>query len=115
MVTTGFRSTLETGVRQARVGAPSTCTVQAPHCPTPQPNLVPTSPRLSRKIHSSGVSGAASTARGWPLMLMVYLLMANACGEEGRRAASSDQDMQTERENLLEAQWGSVLDEARNT
>ena len=32
------------GVRQERRGSPSTCTVQAPHWPMPQPNFVPVMP-----------------------------------------------------------------------
>src|SRR6202171_2602906 len=50
-----------TANRQDRTGAPSTCTVQAPHCAMPHPNLVPVSPRISRSTQSSGISGGAST------------------------------------------------------
>ena len=38
------------GVRQLRVASPFTCTVQAPHSPMPQPNLVPVSARSSRRV-----------------------------------------------------------------
>src|SRR5687767_13519607 len=48
--------------------------VQAPHCPTPQPNLVPTKSRLSRSTQSIGVSGATSTVRDWPFTLSVYFI-----------------------------------------
>ncbi|MEA2663604.1 MAG: hypothetical protein QOI11_548, partial [Candidatus Eremiobacteraeota bacterium] len=34
-----------TGAAHERIDSPSTCTVQAPHCATPQPYLVPVSPR----------------------------------------------------------------------
>ena len=57
-----------TGVMQERVGRPSTCTVQAPHMPMPQPNLVPVRPTSSRITHSSGVSSSASTVTARPLM-----------------------------------------------
>ncbi len=50
------------GSMQERSGVPSTCTVQAPHWAMPQPNLVPVSFNRSRRTHSSGMSGGASTA-----------------------------------------------------
>ena len=34
-----FAATAETGVTHERRGAPATCTVHAPHCQSPQPNL----------------------------------------------------------------------------
>jgi len=37
-----------TGNRQERTGLPSICTVQAPHCAMPQPNLVLVMPSTSR-------------------------------------------------------------------
>ena len=37
MVTTLPSPTDDTGVTQERIGWPSRCTVQAPHCATPQP------------------------------------------------------------------------------
>ena len=43
-----------------RTALPSTCTVQAPHSPTPQPNLVPVSASSSRRYHISGISGSPS-------------------------------------------------------
>src|SRR5882724_10127138 len=42
------------------------CTMQAPHNPVPQPNLVPVSFRPSRTTQSSGVSGGASTDTALP-------------------------------------------------
>src|SRR5437870_3148832 len=75
MVVTCLRPTVETEVMQLLVGTPLRCTVQAPHLPTPQPYLVPTSSRWSRSTHSNGVSEATSTLRDWPLMLRVYFAM----------------------------------------
>lgn len=49
------------GRRQERTGAPSKCTVHAPHCAIPHPNLVPVRPRTSRNAQSRGMSGGAST------------------------------------------------------
>ena len=63
---TCFPATLETGSTHVRVAAPSTCTVHAPHCATPQPNLVPVMPRVSRNTQSSGVSAATVTVRERP-------------------------------------------------
>src|SRR5205823_14165921 len=50
-----------TGTEQDRTARPPTSTVQAPHWPIPQPYLVPVSPIVSRRTHSSGVSGSTST------------------------------------------------------
>src|SRR5438477_5908881 len=61
--------TAESGVWQLRVGLPSTCTVQAPRSPMPQPTLVPIMSRKSRSTQRRGVSGSASTETGLPLTL----------------------------------------------
>jgi hypothetical protein len=61
MVVTSFPTARETGVLHDRTGRPSRCTVQAPHCATPQPYFVPVKPRCSRKTQSSGVEGSTST------------------------------------------------------
>ena len=62
-----------TGREQDRMAWPSKWIVQAPHCPMPQPYLVPTSCRWSRSTHSTGVSGATSTVLALPLMLSLKL------------------------------------------
>src|SRR5262245_33071857 len=67
MVVTFPAPTVETAVTQERVGLPSRCTVQAPHCAIPPPNFVPVRPRVSRKTQSSGVSGLTSTLCCLPL------------------------------------------------
>src|SRR5262245_24122382 len=54
---------------------PSRCTVHAPQRATPQPNLVPFMPRKSRKTHSNGMSGDASTV--WDLPLISNVTMIN--------------------------------------
>ncbi|MNW05316.1 hypothetical protein D3C71_2015490 [compost metagenome] len=56
-----------TGVTHERTALPSTCTVQAPHCATPQPNLVPGRFSSSRSTHSKGISGSMSIAWDVPL------------------------------------------------
>ena len=58
--------TLDTGRTQLRVGTPSICTVQAPHCALPQPYLEPVRPSCSRNTHNSGVSLSASKSRTAP-------------------------------------------------
>src|SRR5262244_1985378 len=62
-------ATADTGTEQERTASPSTWTVHAPHCATPQPYLVPVRPTCSRSTHSSGVSGSTCTSRTRPLML----------------------------------------------
>src|SRR5579872_4423125 len=66
MVVIFLPATAEMGVTQARVGLPSTCTVQAPHSDMPQPNLVPVMPSVSRRTQSNGMAGTASTVCGLP-------------------------------------------------
>ena len=62
---------------QERTALPSIWTVQAPHRPEPQPNLVPVSFRCSRTTHSSGVSGSASTVTA--LLLIVNATAGMRC------------------------------------
>ena len=61
MVTTFLPATEPTSIWHARCAVPSTCTVQAPQRPAPQPYFVPVNPTWSRMAHSSGVLGSAST------------------------------------------------------
>src|ERR1700693_2011519 len=61
MVVTCFPAARDTEVLQERTGRPSRCTVQAPHCATPQPYFVPVRPRCSRRTQSRGVEGSTST------------------------------------------------------
>src|SRR6185369_4584803 len=53
---------------------PSTCTVQAPHRPCPQPNLVPVKPSSSRITQSSGVPGSAWALTALPFKLKGTLI-----------------------------------------
>src|SRR5713226_5676422 len=71
MVVMFFPTACEIGVEQERRAAPSTCTVQAPHNPAPQPNFVPVSCSVSRKTQSSGVSGETLTVRSPPFTCRV--------------------------------------------
>src|SRR6266700_7775762 len=61
MVVMGFDATALTGIWHERRGAPPIRTVHAPHCPSPQPYLLPVRPSSSRKTFNRGVSGAYLT------------------------------------------------------
>src|SRR3954463_12028880 len=84
MVVTLRPSASETGVWQANVGAPSTCTVQAPHWAMPQPNLVPVRPATSRIAHSSGMSGSASAVHALPFRVS-WMAIDDLAGQKGGR------------------------------
>src|SRR6185437_1309076 len=73
MVVIDWPFTALTGTMQLRVKRPSMSTVQAPHIPMPQPNLVPVSASSSRNTHRSGVSASTSTLRSVPLTLRVTM------------------------------------------
>src|SRR5215831_7049736 len=65
-----------TGVTQDRSVRPWASTVQAPHWPSPQPNLGPRRLRSSLSTYSSGVVGSVSTVCALPLTVstMVAIL-----------------------------------------
>src|SRR5690606_33081189 len=65
--------TADSGVTQERIGAPSACTVQAPHNAIPQPYLVPVRLATSRSAHSRGISSGASRAVSVPLMFKLAM------------------------------------------
>src|SRR5688572_24371448 len=75
MVVTALPAVSRMGVVQEVTGAPSSRTVQARHCPSPQPYLMPVKARSSRSTPSSGRSGSLSTARARPLTVSVYFAM----------------------------------------
>ena len=60
MVVMLWPATAATGNWQERTATPSRCTVQAPHRPMPQPNLVPVSFKWSRNTHNKGMEGDVS-------------------------------------------------------
>src|SRR5258708_32870278 len=65
----GLATAVATGVTQDRRGAPSTCTVHAPHRAIPKPNFVPVRPTSPGKTQSRGMSGEAFPWRATPLMV----------------------------------------------
>ena len=70
---TSLPAARDSGATQERTASPLSCTVQAPHCATPQPYFVPVRPRFSRKTQSRGVEGPTSrfTLRLFTLMLRI--------------------------------------------
>ncbi len=74
----------ETWVWQENARLPSMWTVQAPHRPVPQPNLVPVSLRSSRSTHSSGVAVGASVDAGLPFTTKLVAIASSLFG--GSRA-----------------------------
>ena len=68
MVVIGFRAASPTGVMQERRGDPPSRTVQAPHWPSPQPYLLPTRSRSSRKTLSRLAPASTSTEYLTPLI-----------------------------------------------
>src|SRR6266511_5509242 len=66
MVVTCPPCAIMTGMMQVRIAAPSTCMVQAPQMPMPQPNLLPDRFKCSRTTHSSGTSSGPSNSAGIP-------------------------------------------------
>src|SRR5437016_4822345 len=87
MVVMACPTAAPTGITHDRLGMPSRCTVQAPQSATPQPNLVPFMPSRSRKTHSKGMSGDASTLCDLPLIFRVTMAWLNA--STGPGSASS--------------------------
>src|SRR2546429_9931868 len=67
-------SALEIGVMQERMGRPSSSTVHAPHCPSPQPNLAPLICKFSSRTYRSGVDGSSIvTLKFRPLTCSAYV------------------------------------------
>src|SRR3954470_20752569 len=73
VVTSPF--TADVGVMHDRVATPLMMTVHDPHCPSPQPNRGPSSPRSLRRMYSSGVDGSMSTVWAAPFTRNVMMLM----------------------------------------
>src|SRR5687768_2664334 len=67
----GALPTADIGVEHDRTALPRMCTVQAPHWPMPQPNLVPFRLRTFRRTHSRGMSPGTSTVVAFPFTVKV--------------------------------------------
>ena len=81
---TRLPATAATGSTQVRVATPSRCTVQAPHCAMPHPNLVPVSPSVSRNTQSNGVSGVTFTVARLPFTVKLMGDMRKVLRDENR-------------------------------
>ena len=90
MLTIERPPTADIGVWHERTALPSTCTVQAPQKPPPQPNLVPVRPSSSRRYQSSGMSGSPSNVRFDPFTVNVAIgaSLINALGAPPPSAAA---------------------------
>src|SRR5689334_17293952 len=88
MVVTDLPATSETCVWQENARLPSICTMQAPHNPVPQPNLVPVSFRPSRITHNSGVVGGASVDAALPFTVKLVAI-ASSLGPHRAEAVAS--------------------------
>src|SRR5262249_42393271 len=82
----------ETWVWQENARLPSMCTVQAPHKPVPQPNLVPVSLRSSRSTHNSGVASGASVDAGLPFTTKLVAIAFSLLAGAGRSAPRAEDD-----------------------
>ena len=78
----------ETCVWQENARLPSMCTMQAPHRPVPQPNLVPVSLRPSRITHNSGVSGGASVDAALPFTVK-FVAIASSLRPRGAKSVAA--------------------------
>src|SRR5262245_12429745 len=74
--------TFDTGYTHERTALPSMCTVQAPHCASPQPKRGPRSPRPSRSAYRSGMS-RSSTSRPAVFPLTVRVIFIGSCNLVG--------------------------------
>src|ERR1051325_9945034 len=66
------------GVTQDRTATPSSSTVQAPHCPSPHPYLLPVRSKSSRSTLSKLRSGSAATLVWYPLSFNSVMFGMNA-------------------------------------
>jgi hypothetical protein len=88
---------------------PSMCTMQAPHRPAPQPNLVPVSYKSSRITHSSGVSGGASVVAALPFTRKLVVI-ASSLDPSAPKAVTG---LANHPANKQEWQWLTVRSESR--
>jgi len=78
---------LATFVWQDFTGLPSSSTVHAPHCPSPQPYLLPVSASSSRSTLSSVRSESASTRWRRPFTVSSIVIARSSCARSSGCAA----------------------------
>src|SRR3954465_3415888 len=101
IVVTDLPAISDTCVWQEKARLPSRGTMQAPHNPVPQPNLVPVSLRSSRITHNSGVAPGASVTAGLPFT-MKFVAIASSLDPRGAKAFAGLTDHPARLERL---QW----------
>src|SRR5437868_8436060 len=84
MVVMGLPAAAPTCVMHDLAGTPPISTVQAPHCPSPQPYLLPVRSRSSRKTLSKLFSASTSTLSLDPFTLSSVILDINHPQERTR-------------------------------
>src|SRR5262249_5931969 len=77
IVVTDLPAISETWVWHENARLPSICTMQAPHKPVPQPNLVPVSFSPSRITHNNGVAGGASVDAALPFTVKLVVIVSS--------------------------------------
>jgi hypothetical protein len=76
IVVTDLPATSDIWVWHENARLPSMCTMQAPHRPVPQPNLVPVSLRSSRITHNNGMVGGALLDAALPFTVKLMAMVA---------------------------------------
>src|SRR5437667_10377408 len=89
MVVTALPAISEIWVWHENARLPSMCTMQAPHRPVPQPNLVPVSFNPSRITHNNGVAGGASVDTARPFTVKLVAILSSLSPRELRAAANA--------------------------
>src|SRR5437660_10464661 len=89
IVVTDLPAISDTWVWQENARLPSMCTMQAPHRPVPQPNLVPVSLSPSRITHNKGVAGGASVAAGLPFTVKLTAMISSLQADRLRSTDAS--------------------------
>src|SRR5215469_16666898 len=91
MVVIFLSATVPTRVMHERCAFPSINTVQAPHCPSPQPYLLPVRSRSSRRTLSRLLSASTSIFRAAPLTFNSPTLSIGASVFDSRTAVAVSQ------------------------
>src|SRR5215472_12214975 len=102
IVVTDLPAISETWVWHENARSPSICTMQAPHRPVPQPNLVPVSFSPSRITHNNGVAGGASVDAALPFTVKVVVIFFSLQNRRGR-AVGVTNDRKVERLSSMPA------------
>src|SRR4029077_4791532 len=87
---------------QERAALPSIRTVQAPHCPRPQPNFGPCNPIVFRSTYSNGCAGShESTVTARPFTRILKLGIGILLVEKSKRDAEEGQKMRMKQGGIV--------------